>query len=411
MISKKPIVHIIGGGISGLICALELEKHGLEPIILEKEPTLGGRLQTTHFDHHTLDHGFQVLLTAYPAAKRYLNFEKLDLCKFLPGAVICKDKHLYPIGDPLRHPPFITSTISFPAASLKDKWLVLKLVATLKLKSIQKIFRSNEKKTIDFLLDYGFSNTLINDFFRPFFGGIFLEDALLTSSRMFEFVFKMFIEGSAAIPAKGIQEIPKQLEANLVHSTVMLDTTVTQIDERILTLADGRQLKTDYTVLASGHLQLLSSIKLDPILWNKCYNLYFRVTKSIFNKPIIGLISRPGWIINNFHYVNDVQPYTGESIISVTVLDKQKLSRQEIIDKVAQEISLLSLGEQPEFMQLFEIPNALPVLDSLKYKPSADDIRISDRLFQTGDHLCNPSLNGAMESGRATAKLLLASIR
>ena len=40
--------------------------------------------------------------------------------------------------------------------------------------------------------------------------GIFLENELKTSSRMFEFVFKMFSEGDTAIPGRGMGMIPKQ---------------------------------------------------------------------------------------------------------------------------------------------------------------------------------------------------------
>ena len=48
-------------------------------------------------------------------------------------------------------------------------------------------------------------------FFSTLFQRIFLETELSTSSRMFEFVFKMFAEGQASVPKKGIEAIPKQL--------------------------------------------------------------------------------------------------------------------------------------------------------------------------------------------------------
>ena len=39
-------VHIVGGGISGLIAANVLEKNGLSPVILEARDRVGGRLKT-----------------------------------------------------------------------------------------------------------------------------------------------------------------------------------------------------------------------------------------------------------------------------------------------------------------------------------------------------------------------------
>ena len=79
-------VHIVGGGISGIIAALELESAGLQPIIYEKQDRLGGRVRTDYIDGYPFDRGFQVLLTAYPEAQRYLNYEELELQPFLSGS-------------------------------------------------------------------------------------------------------------------------------------------------------------------------------------------------------------------------------------------------------------------------------------------------------------------------------------
>ncbi len=52
---------------------------------------------------------------------------------------------------------------------------------------------------------------MIHRFFRPFFGGILLDGELKTSSRMFEFVFKMLSEGDTSVPARGMGAIPAQI--------------------------------------------------------------------------------------------------------------------------------------------------------------------------------------------------------
>ena len=87
-------IHIIGAGISGLIAAKVLEEHGYHPTILEATKTIGGRVKSDIVEGYTLDHGFQVLLTSYPAAKKYLDFKALDLQKLLPGATIFNKEHL-----------------------------------------------------------------------------------------------------------------------------------------------------------------------------------------------------------------------------------------------------------------------------------------------------------------------------
>ena len=65
-------IHIIGAGVSGLIAAQVLEEKGFSPIIMEATDRVGGRVKTDIVDGYQLDHGFQVLLTAYPAAQKYL---------------------------------------------------------------------------------------------------------------------------------------------------------------------------------------------------------------------------------------------------------------------------------------------------------------------------------------------------
>ena len=51
-----------------------------------------------------------------------------------------------------------------------------------------------------------------------------------TSSRFFEFVFKMFSEGRACVPARGMQAIPQQLAARLPEGAVRLNTPVEALD-------------------------------------------------------------------------------------------------------------------------------------------------------------------------------------
>ena len=72
----------------------------------------------------------------------------------------------------------------------------------------------------------GFSDTLVDAFFRPFLGGIFLDASLDTSSRLFAFVFKLFSEGEAALPAAGMQAIPRQLAEGLPEAALRLGVTV-----------------------------------------------------------------------------------------------------------------------------------------------------------------------------------------
>jgi phytoene dehydrogenase-like protein len=74
--------------VAGLVCGRTLLRAGHEVILLEASDEVGGRVRSDVVDGFTLDRGFQVLFTAYPAAKRQLDYKRLDLRPFEPGALI-----------------------------------------------------------------------------------------------------------------------------------------------------------------------------------------------------------------------------------------------------------------------------------------------------------------------------------
>jgi len=74
----QPIV-IIGAGLSGLACGIELKKQGHEFLILEASEAPGGRVRTDEQDGFLLDRGFQVYLDAYPTAREFLDLSALNL--------------------------------------------------------------------------------------------------------------------------------------------------------------------------------------------------------------------------------------------------------------------------------------------------------------------------------------------
>lgn len=118
----KPTITIIGGGISGLTAAVYLHQKNYKVQILEATERVGGRIKTDCIDGFKLDRGFQVLLTDYPETKALLDYNKLNLKRFLPGATILYDGGQFDIADPFRRPSALFSTLFAPVGSLKDKF-------------------------------------------------------------------------------------------------------------------------------------------------------------------------------------------------------------------------------------------------------------------------------------------------
>ena len=405
MNKKDCKIHIIGGGVSGLIAARVLEKKGFNPIILEASERVGGRIKTDIIKGYQLDHGFQVLLTAYPAVKKYLDYDALDLQFFLPGASIFKADTQSIIGDPLRDISLLISTLFSGIGSISDKFKILKLNQKIKKKSLTDIFSEKEQTTISYLREFGFSKEILNDFFIPFFSGIFLENQLETSSRMFEFVYKMFGEGHAAIPKSGMEAIPKQLLNNLKNTTFHYNTEVVNVKDSQITLKNGNTLESDFTILTIPANSLVSNLKKQSIEWRSCLTLYFETTTRVINKPLIGLIAKPGSLVNNIVYNSSLASVTkpAHELLCVTVIDDQNLSDHKLVTAVEDELKVLCDITIIRFIKQYRVTKALPKLENLKYEMKPSEMQLSKSLFVAGDTRLNASFNAAMISGEQAA--------
>ncbi len=401
-------IYIIGAGISGLVAAIELEKAGFSPVILEASNEVGGRIRTDSVDGFLLDRGFQVLLTAYPEAQKYLNYPELNLKYFEPGAVVLDGKDSYIIADPLRNPLKIVGMAFSKVGSLLDKVKMFGLTHELKRKSNEAIFSAPSLPTLDYLRAYGFSDQIINNFFKPFFRGIFLERQLETSSRMFEFVFKMFSQGHAAVPAKGMGEIPKMLKNQLTRTEFFFNTKVKQVEGNSVFLDKGEVLQGDRIIIATQPDWLMPPMQGQFLPAKQVTNLYFSTQRSFMIRPMIGLVPGEGHLINNLVFMDDVSPAyssNGRSLLSVSVLD-HSFSEKGLIKAVQQELELISgvNAEYFKFVKSYTIPHALPSLDDMKYSVPMTECKITDNVYLAGDYLLNGSINAAMISGRLAAE-------
>ena len=398
-------IYVVGAGISGLIAAQVLENHGYAPTILESETRAGGRVQSDKLQGYTLDRGFQVLLTAYPAAKKYLNYKALELQEFLPGAAIFKDQKTQTIGDPLRNLSLLLPTVFSSIGNLSDKIKVLRLNRYLKKKSISEIFTTPETTTLAYLEDYGFSKNMIASFFTPFFAGIFLESTLETSSRMFEFIYKMFGEGNAALPKKGIQAITDQLVARLTNTTFEFQTRVQNVTNGSILLTSGEKRDAHFTIIATEPNSLISNLKNQDISWKSCDTLYFETDTRAIEPALIGLIPGDDLLINNIFYHTSIanSTTTGKELLSVTVVKQHDYTEEDLLAKVKSELKIYCGIEAAVFLKRYHIPKALPNIRGVQYELQPSETQLTTQIFLAGDQLLNGSLNAAMIAGERAA--------
>ncbi|OQD44132.1 hypothetical protein BUL40_00845 [Croceivirga radicis] len=386
---KTANITIIGAGVSGLLAAKTLEEKGYSPTVVEATEAVGGRVKTDFIDSVPLDHGFQVLLTAYPMVQKHLNLEALNLNYFKPGALLFSNGKRERIGDPLRDFSALWPTLVSKAGTFKDKWKIFKLSQQLKRTSLNDIFASKETTTLAFLQDYGFTDSIINNFFKPFFTGIFLEEELRTSSRMFQFVFKMFGEGYAAVPQNGIGAVAEQLKNSLKQTTFQFNTTVNFSATGKIATEKGETITTD-AVLCSAPLQ-------SEVAWKSCHNFYFETAEWAIEPGIIGLLTAPETYANNINYLFQ----TKTPILSVTVVKESTHAVTDLEQLVRKELKLHCAIETGRLVKHYHIKKALPDLENIRQDFTQKGN--SSNSISIGDYTLNGSLNAAMQSGEAGA--------
>ena len=194
-------VAVVGAGLAGLACARQLAQAGIPFVVLEASEEVGGRVCTDRVDGFLLDRGFQALLTAYPEAERLLDYELLELGELYPGALVRVGGRFHRVADPFRRPRDAVSAFFSPVASLRDYPRLARLRGRARTGTVESLFARRETTAVDLLRRLELSSDLIERFFRPFLGAVFLERQLATSSRMVDFAIRMFSLGATALPA------------------------------------------------------------------------------------------------------------------------------------------------------------------------------------------------------------------
>ena len=407
MSEAQPRIVIVGAGLAGLACARVLAAAGRPFTILEASNAVGGRVRTDVVDGFLLDCGFQIFLPAYPEAKRVLDYEALDLRQIYRGADVFVKNRFHRMADPLAHPLTALKNFNETIITLRDKWTTLLLR--------KEVFGLREPpselaemETEDYLRDFGFSESMIDRFFRPFFGGVFLEKDLRTSARMMMFLFAMFDRAGSALPARGMQSIPDQLAMALPPGSLRLSSPVSAVRAGEVTLDTGEVLQADHVIVAVGEevahrlLPAAENTTLLPSRSTTC--MYFATDELPPGDAILHLDGDGRGPVNSVLVLSRVSPHyapRGKHLISASIIGAPSSTE---LEQVVREQMRQWFGEAVvskwRHLRTYQIRHAQPESRQLRLGDGPLASIIQPGLYRCGDWCEHVSINGALLSGR-----------
>nr|XP_016457385.1 PREDICTED: phytoene dehydrogenase, chloroplastic/chromoplastic-like [Nicotiana tabacum] len=428
---KTTGVIVIGGGLAGLAAATRLQADNVPFLLLEASDAVGGRVRSDVVDGYILDRGFQIFITGYPEARKILDYDALDLRKFYSGAQVYYGGRFNTVADPLRHFSDSLQSLTNPIGTVVDKLLIGLTRLKVLTQGDDEILNAEEVTTIDLLKKIGFSDAILDRFFQPFFGGIFFDRELETTSRLFNFIFKCLALGDNTLPAKGIAAIPEQLAAKLPSNSILLNSPVVSVDSesnsssRIrVKLLNGEILESEFGIIVA--VEEPEAVKLlagkmagektaevrQPVRSTVC--LYFSADqdKVPVRDPVLLLNGTDKGIINNMFFATNVAPSyapAGKALVSVSLVGLYgDVADEDLVDQVVKELSGWfgqSVVGSWSYLRMYRIgfaqPNQCPPTNLTK------NPKIKPGLYICGDYVTSATFDGALVSGKKAAEALL----
>lgn len=408
-------VVIVGAGLAGLACAQDLTRAGVDSRVLEASDGVGGRVRTDAVDGYLFDRGFQILLTAYPEVGRRLDIDALDLQFFEPGAVVRVRGGFHRVADPLRRPFQIRSTLAAPIGTIADKARLARLVFDVRSHSVPNLLRRADMTTADRLTRAGFSDQMIESFWRPLFAGIQLDPELEVSSRRFDTILRMLAIGATGVPRRGMGAISEQLAATLPEGTIRLGANVARIDVSGVTLDDGEKVRARTIIVATegpvAH-RLLGHRVPDPGS-RAAACCWFSVPAAPRRGRALILDGDGSGPAKNVAVMSEVSPSyapAGRALVAAAVPGPDALD-PTITTRVREQLAGWFGATGPEWEHLRT--------DVIRHGQSAQRpplhpkqaVTLGDGVFVCGDHRDTASIQGALFSGGRAATAVLQTLR
>lgn len=406
-------VVIVGAGLAGLSCARHLMNRSVSLIVLEADDRIGGRLKTDVLDGFLLNHGFQVLQTAYPEARRQLDYHRLELKPFAPGAIIRVAGKFKRVSDPRRRPRDIWSSLTAPVGTFADRLRMIRIASNARRGSVSNLFQSPDMTTLEFLQSEGISEKMIERFFKPFFGGVCLDPAIQASSRVFKYVLRVFAGGDVALPGRGMGAIASQLAEELPEEAIKTEVRVESIHQGGAVLTSGETINCRAVVLATDGPETLRLLKKpESIVSHGELCLYFAAPKAPIREPYLVLNGEGSGVINSLSVPSIVATSyapAGQELISVVVIGPLVSDDRTAESMVREELTgwFGPMVKEWRHLKTYRIEHALPAQPPPMPDPTVPAKSVTPGIYVCGEYQCVPGIQWALLSGRRAAEAVI----
>ena len=428
-------VAVVGAGLAGLVTARRLADAGVDVRVYETRDSVGGRVRSRHRDGFVLDRGFQVLFTAYPAVQAELDLDALDLRGFSPGAVLCSTAEgtRAVLSDPLREPGALVESVLNREVPTSDKLRTLLLRQDLRSRDESEFFRGPDESIRSYLDDWGFSESYVEKFVAPFYGGITLDRSLATSSQVFQYTFRTLSRGRIAVPADGMGAIAEQLADRARAAGVEIVR-----NEGVAGVEDGRgggrtrgsgpvafetteaRREAEAVVVAADPRSARELTGVDAIPTDgkpsttQFYSLPEHARVETGNKILLHTDGASPNVVVPLSEVAPEYAPDGQELLCATFLGAGALERDEASLAADTRAALSAWYPEQSFESLEPIHT-----DRLRFAQFAQPPGVFDDLpsvtapsgsvYLAGDYTAWSSIQGAMESGQAAASAVLSA--
>ncbi len=411
-------VIVVGAGITGLVCARRLHQAGHSVTIVEATDRPGGRLKTDTIDGYRVDRGFQVYFDAYPHARHELDYSRLNLRRFEPGALVWDGKRFHMV-----HRENLVHMAVSTWLPLRDKFRLFEVTQDIESMSDSDIWSMEDQTVESFLRQCGFTEAFLDRFARPFFGGVLLDRSLQTSCRPFVFYWKMMLVGNTVIPMDGIEAIPAQIAADLPAEAFRFYSRVAKVAKEGnkavgVELANGELIRGDSVVIATDAPSAAAITGIGTVNGSRGETtVSFAAPTRPINEPILGINALDRGMVNHMAVMSNPAPARapqGKFLVSATMLS--------IPDEADEYVAKTMQYELQQWFPKANVEDWQPLrVDRISYAQMPQVVGVSpvsgnetdvEGLFLAGEFTTYAGIDGAIKSGQqcASAILRLASL-